>query len=500
MNKKYNVLYIMADQFNASCMGVAGRQIRTPNLDKLANDGIRFNRAYCNNPVCSPSRISFITGQYPHTHRIFGNDVYEAQEYNENTLSAVFRRQGYQTSLVGKSHMIKNWDREGFEYIRYCDLCDCDRNDPLDNHYFRYLHDHGIAHLYDLGRLKEDHPGNQFKAYVSEIPECHSLEMWTGNTAIEFLKNKDESRPFFMHLSFQRPHEPLSVPYDRGLLYDCNEIALPTGATDYFENRFASKPEIMKEYGKHIQGYPYIPESEVDLQRQMAFYYSLITLIDEQIGRVIETLKEMGEYDNTIIVFTADHGDFAGEHGMILKNLGIYESVHRIPFLLKYPNCEKNKVVDEMIESVDLYPTMCELCGIQIPKDVEGQSVIPIVENGKEGKQQVVCEWEFLRYRNKVNAIRTSRYRMVYYGYDESGELYDIEQDPHELENLYNRSDFQKVKLELLQKMFDHVNRYEVKASFAKDEEIGNRTRNCMTRMLSVGRKNWNEIKSVYRT
>lgn len=414
-------------------------------------------------------------------------------------MSAVFRRNGYQTALVGKSHMIREWDEEGFEYIRYCDLIDGDVNDPLQNHYFKHLHDNDIAHLYDLGTLKPDHPGSKMRAFDSEIPDRHSVETWTGNTAIEFLQSRDDTRPFFMHLSFQRPHEPLTVPYDRGLLYDPEEIELPESAKDFFENKFASKPEKMKQHAKTIGGYPYIPENEKDLKRQVAYYFSLITLIDEQIGRVVEKLKETGEYENTIIVFTADHGDFAGEHGLILKNIGIYESIHRIPFIIKYPNGPKNQVKHEMIESVDLYPTLCELSNIAVPSCVEGKSAVSIIEKGERGKDQVVCEWDFPFYEKRVNAIRTHDFRLVYYGNEEGGELYDLQKDPDELYNLYDQPEYVEIQLRLMQRIMDHINQYNVKATFTQDKQVMKESRNCMTRLLHFGHKNWGDVQSLYR-
>ncbi len=170
----------MSGQHNARAMGHEGRNVRTPTLDWIAEDGVRFPRAYCNNPICGPSRLSYITGQYPHTHRHVGNDLHEFPQRNPNTIWAVARRHGYQTALIGKSHMIGEWDREGFEYIRYCDLTEADRMDPLTNHYFRYLVEQGIAEDYRQGRLPQDHPGRGTLKFESAMSYEHSLEAWTG--------------------------------------------------------------------------------------------------------------------------------------------------------------------------------------------------------------------------------------------------------------------------------------------------------------------------------
>ncbi|WP_164821605.1 sulfatase family protein [Paenibacillus koleovorans] len=496
-----HVLYIMADQFHADCLGIEDRQVRTPHLDRLASEGVRFSQAYCNSPICGPSRCTFITGQYPHTHGILGNDIYELDDRNESTLSALFRRSGYQTAVVGKSHMVGAWDREGFEHIRYCDLCDCDRNDPMQNHYFRYLHELGLTDAYDLGTLKAEHPGARVRAFDSLIPDAHSLETWTGNETLQFLRERDERRPFFVHMSFQRPHEPYTVPFDTGLLYDPDEIELPPGIRDLFERRFAGKPEKMRRLAGVVGGMPYIPESEADLRRQLAFYYSLITRIDEQIGRVLDYLRETGEYENTIVVFTADHGDFAGDHGMVNKNIGIYESIHRIPFVLKYPGGPAGVRLNGIMESIDMYPTLCELCEVPLPVSsvpVEGRSLVSVVEGLEAGKPHTVCEWSSPRYEATVNAIRTDRYRLVYYGKGE-GELYDCASDPDEVDNRFEDPVYASVRLELLERMFDHINEYRLKSSNSLSKEVGRRTRNTMTRLLHTGQRSWSEVGPLYR-
>ena len=164
-----NVLWLMSDQHNAACLSHAGRRVRTPNLDWLASNGVRFTQAFCNNPICAPSRISYITGRYPHSHRHLGNNLFQYPERNPETLAAVARQHGYQTALVGKAHMIRGWDEEGFEHVHYCDLCDADRDDPLSNHYFRYLYDNGLADRYDFGTLPAGHPGRGTQWFVSEI-------------------------------------------------------------------------------------------------------------------------------------------------------------------------------------------------------------------------------------------------------------------------------------------------------------------------------------------
>ena len=301
-----NVLWLMSDQHHADCMGHAGRSVRTPHLDALAARGVRFTQAFCNNPICAPSRISFITGQYPHHHRHVGNNVHEYPEQNPDTLAALARRHGYQTAVIGKAHMIRAWNEEGFEHIRYCDLCDGDRNDPLSVHYFRHLHEHGLADAYDLGRLPPGHPGVGGQPFVSSIPYSHSVEAWTGDEALAFLRGRDRRRSFFAQVSFQRPHAPLSPSPEQADLYRPEDVDLPASALDAFERgherAFASKPAFQRAHVARHGGSPFVLAGADELRRHLAFYYTLITVIDEQIGRLIGHLAQTGDLANTVIV------------------------------------------------------------------------------------------------------------------------------------------------------------------------------------------------------
>jgi choline-sulfatase/uncharacterized sulfatase len=497
-DRRPHILWIISDQHNANCMGHMGRNVRTPHLDAIAERGARFTQAFCNNPICAPSRISFITGQYCHTHRHLGNNIIDYPEGNPNTLSALARRHGYQTALIGKGHMIRAWDEEGFEHIRYCDLCDADRSDVLSHHYFRYLHEHGLAELYDLGTLPKDHPGKGTHWFVSPIPHEHSLEVWTGKETVKFLEGRDRRRPFFAQMSFQRPHAPLSPSPERADLYAPQDLDIPDSARDLFERGFATKPEFQRRHVARRGGYPYVPADPDELRRQLAHYYALITIIDEEIGRVLDHLRQAGDLDNTIIVYVADHGDFAGDHGLMQKNFGIYESIHRIPFLLAYPGCPAGREVPELIESIDLYPTICALADLPLPDGLEGQSLVPLIEQGAPGKEAAICEWSWMRPNPMIHALRTRDFRLVYYGAGLEGELYDRRADPDELVNLYADPAHRDVRLALTEQLLDRVLCYTKKSDLQRDAAIDHETRNTFARLIHKGMRNWSEIEGLY--
>ncbi|MBI3973019.1 MAG: sulfatase-like hydrolase/transferase [Chloroflexi bacterium] len=488
----------MSDQHNANCMGHAGRRVRTPNLDWLAAQGVRFSQAFCNNPICAPSRISFITGRYPHSHRHLGNSAFDYPERNPNTLSAVARRHGYQTALAGKAHMIRAWDEEGFEHIRYCDLCDADRDDPLTNHYFRYLYEHGLADKYDFGTLPPNHPGKGSLWFVSEIPHEHSIEVWTGNETLAFLRGRDRRRPFFVQMTFQRPHAPLSPSPERAHMYSPDEVDVPSSACDLFERGFATKPAFQRRHVTRHGGYPFVPADEAELRRHLTHYYALVSIIDEQIGRVLDYLREEGELENTVIVYVADHGDFAGDHGLMQKNFGIYESIHRIPFLLVYPGGPAGREAGELVESVDLYPTLCRLMDVPVPEGVEGRSLLPVVEEGAPGAEAVVCEWSRPSPSTMTHAVRTPEFRLVYYGRGAEGELYDRRDDPDELVNRWDDPAYAAVRLELTERLLDYVMHYEKRSDMASDRREDARSRNSMTRLLHKGMKRWPDLAPLY--
>ncbi len=491
MPDRPNVLWLMADQHNAGSLGAAGHPlVRTPNLDRLAESGVRFTRAYCNNPICSPSRISFAAGQYVHTHGFIGNDNFEHPSRNPDTLAAVFRRNGWQTALIGKAHMIREWDREAYEHIRYCDLCDADRLNPLSNHYFRYLVELGLGDMYEDGALPPDHPVIRNRCGTAQLPYEHSIEHWTGEETLAFLERRDSARPFFLHMSFERPHPHWAPAAEYADMYDPRRIQLGPDAADWWEKRWAGRPEFIRRIVQNRFGRFSLDE----VRTMLARHFALISVIDMEIGRVLTWLENHGELERTIIVYTADHGDFAGDHGICDKNLGIYESIHRIPFILTYPGAPRGETRDSIIEAIDLFPTLCELAGLSVPGSVEGRSILPEAEGRGPGKPFALCEWDFPAPQQRVNALRTPRWRLVYYSHQAGGELYDHQNDPYEMTNLWSAPQYREVRLALLEQLFDQVKRYRCRTDFEHDRREAARTRLAPTRLIHKECRKWSEF------
>lgn len=486
----------MSDQHHAGCWGGGGRsEVRTPTLNRLASRGVTYPRAYCNNPICGPSRACFLSGQYVYRHGISGNKLSGLHTGPHRNLALTFRENGYETALIGKGHLPKSWLEEGFAYRRYCDLTDAERDDPQTCHYFDHLVRRGLADEYDLGFIPRGCPGSDMEAFVSKIPWEDSVEVWTGDQAVEFLQNRSSHQPFFLQLSFQRPHDPYAPSPECKDYYDPENIELPANAIDYLERRFVGKPAFQRDYAKlpSGSGYPYRPKDKTDLRRQLAAYYSLITTIDQQIGRVMDHLESRGLLANTVILYHADHGDFAGEHGLMLKNFGIYEAIHRIPWIMSYPGCPAGTVDERMVESVDLFPTLCQLAGLEIPAGGDGDS---IVGAPKVVEKSIICEWDFLSHpQERVYAVRNERYRLVYFlSEPEDGELYDLNADPGEITNLW--TSHPDVRSRMMARLVDYMSGVSRQHSPADDKLFAAQYRNSATTMIHNGGVPYSAISS----
>ena len=417
-----NILWITTDQHNARCLGSSGSpDVRTPVLDELAHRGVRFSRAYCNNPICQPSRVSLITGQLPHRHGAYGNSFQMPDDVVP--ITQLLRSRGYHTGLIGKGHF--GWDfvdRE-FDVHWLDDPGDVPDYEPLECDYLRFMIDHGVD-------------GEGF--FSGDVPLELSNETWVGNRAVEFLRARDPSRPFFCWVSFQRPHAPHTPSEPYKSMYDPGALQLPPNHRERMDDR-GQKTRKRAEAER---------VNEAELRHTLSQYYGLISLIDAQIGRVLSELDDQNLTDRTAVFFSSDHGDFAGEYGMMFKEVGIYEPVHRVPMIACLPTVfAAGGVCDEIVENVDLFPTACVLAGIPVPDEVDGESLYPLLGmGGARQKHWSTCEHEV------SNALRTQRYRL-YVDEQDGGELYDHAQDPWETRNVYEEPDYAQIRNSLERKL-----------------------------------------------
>lgn len=449
LSRRPNILFILTDQHNARCISCAGEPLlKTPHMDALAQAGVRFTSAYANSAHCGPSRVSILTGMYEHFHRRHNNTDEPPDHLNPipSKLSQVSSHSrsgaGYQTALIGKGHLGVRWPRREFDYHRFSSMTDAVPDDPLSCDYFRSLVEAGVADQYDMTNKYKKHPEC---AVTSPLPLEHSVEVWCADETIRYLRGRDASRPFFALVSFERPHDPLTVPEPFDRMYDPQKVQPPANAEDTFEG----KSERQQQAKRGELAYPFRPRDQAHLQKCIAYYYGLVTLIDQQIGRILGELEAQGILEDTIVIYTADHGDFAGEHGLIWKNLGFYECIHRVPLIIRYPRAlPKGCVFDGFVESVDLYPTITDLIELEAPITVQGRSVAPALKGEAIWtKGAALCEHVKAYYHM---SMRTREFRITVDITGEESELYDHRTDPDELYNRWAAPDYRDIREELL--------------------------------------------------
>ncbi len=345
-----NVVFIIADQMRGDALSVLGNpNARTPNIDKLASKGVLFKNFYTNNPVCGPSRFSFFTGLYPHQHGTLANaeGKYQGGQIKKvkGTLAGYFQEKGYDMAWMGKNHTYDD------------------------------------AAAAQIGN-KSMRPREDWRAYSKFVPpHWHSDFLQDSlvsnahvNTeeAIAFIK-ADRKKPFFIHVSYFDPHPPYMAPADYTSKYTSAQMVLPP---------FVDPSRLSSRLDEEYRAKYFDRLSDAELTETMRYYYAAIEYgVDMQVGRVMKALEESGQLENTIIVFTGDHGDFMGHHRMVRKGMYLYDNLLHVPFIIYSPKmARKGKMVDNLGQSIDLMPTLIDLTGGTIPKGLSGRSLKPILE------------------------------------------------------------------------------------------------------------------------
>ena len=462
--KRPNVLFIITDQHNARCMGVAGHpDVKTPNLDKLAHEGVYFRNTFVQNPVCTPSRISFLTGQYTHVHGTYS--IFNRCRPELYGMHHFLKENGYQVAAVGKQHIddrwfchqLDFWAAEIQDHTKYLNAA------PRIADYVAYLRALGLEDLDDSVILPEDRNSrdNRPKGFqpldgrASKMPLEHSLEYFTANQAIHYLKNvRDKSRPFFLWLGYHRPHEIYTPSEPYASMYSPESLHLPPHSIEEFNNKPPRQQEYAKLcYDENSPLYIFGRGGETGLRRVVSNYLGLVSQVDDSIGKVISYLQEIGELDNTIVIYTSDHGDYAGEHGLLEKKCGIsYDAITRVPLIIRYPEKIKaGKVVNSLVESIDVFKTVAKLAGLEPPTTIQGKSLLPYFEEDydEEIRDAVFTE------NNWTKVIRTKEWKLVHYPGVDYGELYNLKEDPWELNNLFNNPEYREIVEILRHKLLD---------------------------------------------
>lgn len=412
-----NFLLITTDQWPGHLLGIAGHPVvQTPTLDELARNGVRFANAHSECPICVPARRTLMTGASPRAH---GDRIYnDSLRMPAGTMAAAFRDAGYQTQAVGKLHVWPQRDRIGFDDVLL---------DEEGRAQYGVMDDYEIF-LGDRGR-----PGQQFDHGMStdgyvwrpwHLPEELHVTNWATQQMIRQIKRRDPTRPGFWYLSYRHPHPPL-VPLQAYLdMYRDIDMGDPVGddwgAVGALPYAVASKRQ---------RGAKYSPRQVADIRRA---FYALCTHIDHQIRLVIGTLREEMLLDDTIVLFTSDHGDMLGDHGLWAKSLFYQPSVN-IPMILlgrrDDPVIGTGVVEERLVTLADVMPTLLDLAGIPLPASVDGRSMLT-------GPARAVVHGEFGENANATRMIRDRRWKLIYYPVGNVRQLFDMEMDPQETRDL----------------------------------------------------------------
>lgn len=446
-----NVLWICTDQQRWDTIASLGNEhIRTPQIDRLVKSGTAFTKAFCQSPICTPSRSSFLTGMYASAVHgcCNGNDGWaEAAPL----VTKLLADSGYTCGLAGKLHLAGCHGRV--------------EPRPEDDGYSEFYWSHSHRDMWPEGHAYSDwvkerggELGTMYRENGNMSPELHQTKFCVDK-AIEFIGRKSE-QPWLMSVNIFDPHLPFDPPTEYRDRYDSELMPNPLFRESDLETQRALK-EV------DFQSAALRPE-EFQAKDKIAAYYAMIEQIDDNVGRLLDFLETSGQRENTLVIFMSDHGEMLGDHGLISKGCRFYEGLVRVPLIFSWPGVVKaGKRVDALVELTDVSPTLLDYAGLSVPDRMTGRSLRAALEGG-----ELVEEREFVRceYYSALSLlapgredwsgsygtmIRTGRYKLVVYHGVNLGELYDLEEDPGEFDNLWNVSEHAGLRFELMRKSFD---------------------------------------------
>ena len=491
-----NILLITSDQHRGDCYGFEGRRVTTPHLDQLAQNGTRFSACIAPTLICQPTRASILTGLLPLTHGASDNGVELDPKYGELGFAAAFGRAGYDTALIGKAHFATshtfaptgtpecrtssaNYGEDwygpyfGFDHVEL--MVEGHNNwppmkPPHGQHYERWYHMNGggdaRTELY-WKRLPPD--TGAIETWNSALPVAWHNSTWVGNQAIEYLRanrEKGGGRPFCLWASFADPHHPFDCPEPWSRLHDPASVELPHHRTLDLDRRPwwhreslqgipKNLPAAMIEHRKKITRLP--EQSEEQIRALIANYYGMIALVDHNVGRILIELDALGLAQDTLVIFTSDHGEWLGDHGLYLKGPMPYEGLLRVGFIVRGPGVPAAKVVPDPISTIDIAATIGDYAGVPTPHARHSRSLRKLIEGpvGASGDTRdfAYSEWSLRESRFGValdlRTVRTQRYKLTLEGNSKAGEMYDLQLDPHEMENVFGKPAYGAVEKRL---------------------------------------------------
>jgi len=473
-----NVILILCDQLSARWLGCYGNDAAaTPNIDALAAGGTRFERCISNLPVCMPARSTIITGRSAQNHGVF----YNGWELGPGapTFPQLLQAGGFQTLGVGKFHLECHGRsahndvlKYGFdsaqttEDIRAGDWLDWVEKERPEDHEralatvwpMPHLSDYGPDHrnlLEQVHAARKKHPpeAKADMTYASVVPEETCQTRWIGDRAIDYLKGRDTQRPFLLKASFVDPHDPYDPPASYLDRIDPGRVPEPVTSDD------ASLGAVLERFSR----VPFIHRFEGlgrdDWLTMRRHYLASVAFIDDQVGRIMQTVREEGLAEDTAIIFTADHGDVLGDHGLAAKGAWHFDACYRVPLIIAGPGVER-QVVDRTATLLDIFPTAMDLSEVDCSVPVEGMSLRPLLEGGGDLPRpdaalvESHASYAVHELSVKATSVVTPQANMTLFG-DGAGMLFDLQSDPVESVNLWDDAAAQGLKTEMKDLMCD---------------------------------------------
>ena len=420
-----NILLLMSDQHRGDCLGAAGNAaVHTPNLDRLARGGILFRNAYSSTPTCTPARSALLTGLNPWNHGLLGYGV--VAEHYPVEMPRLLHDAGYYTLGMGKMHWHPQRALHGFDQTI---LDESGRVESVD-----FRSDYRSWFWSELPNGNPDLTGidwNGFAAKPYALPERLHPTAWLGETAVRFLRGYNQPRPFFLKVSFERPHSPYDPPKRWWDFYD---KPLPPAQS----GPWAEKYRPLSDKGPAPWHGDLGPDAERDARRG---YYGAVSFVDEQVGRILDALEQRGLADNTLVLFLADHGDMLGDQHLWRKSYA-YEGSARIPMILRWPSgfpaANRGRVLHNPVEIRDVLPTMLDACGIAPPRPLDGASLLRLARDPQaEWRRWIDLEHDVCySASNHWNALTDGRRKYIFHAQTGEEQFFNLETDPRELNSL----------------------------------------------------------------
>lgn len=495
-----NVLVITTDQQRADSLGCYGSTFTaTPCLDRLAGEGAVFSRAYCVNPVCTPARASLFSGQYVSRHGAWNVGMNVPEE--TVLLSHRLAECGYRTHNIGKAHFqafdgtpaqskesIPHWTETypgfcgpyyGFQTV---ELSIGHTFYGLTGHYGAWVRTQVSAEEFAAYRQISSLCASDTyssEAYSWPLPQRLHSSVWTADRTIDFLARQDGTQPFFLAVGFQDPHHPHALPVDFTDRVRPEDVPLP----DYTEGELDDKPPHFREarvgglersdmrgafaVAGQGGGADYRTISERDARLGRAYYYSMVRLIDQQMGRILDALERSGLAENTLVIFTTDHGELLGDHGLWMKGPFHYEQLVRIPMLMRWPGgFAGGQRHSALINQVDLAPTVLAAVGQPLPAELDGVNALPLLRGQTTRlREATLVECIDDPHKLRLKTIVTDNRKLTWYAGQPYGELYDLEADPREKINRWDDPAYAVDKAHMLAGLLDMMEPLERRAA-----------------------------------